>query len=116
MIATKKTIYVLALASLPFRPTASVTQAIANPRPLECQSMMWSSPRVLNEQDPTVLRFPALAASHAHVVIAGQTLQSIQQPVVRGGTLSVRFLDGRDLGRPEGNFVFAYPRLIVDHA
>jgi hypothetical protein len=80
-----------------------------------CDSVSWSAPTplIVGDRGRHVVRFPLIASSRGQAVVMGNDIVSYDGRRIPDEPLRVWTLDGRDLGRPNGKFVFAYPRGIL---
>lgn len=81
----------------------------------ECASAVWE-PSVGLAGPGIVLRSPQLSVGHQGLVLAGNNLPDLGDTPLPQPLLLVFNGEGRDLGRPEGEFQFLIPRLVSDSA
>jgi hypothetical protein len=83
--------------------------------PVACQAPTWTVPALVVPGDDGrhVARFPLVVSDSANEVVMGNDIVSYDGRPIPSRSLSVWRLDGHDLGRPPGDFAFAFPRGIL---
>jgi hypothetical protein len=109
------------------RRTSPKTLVIARSRPLVvnhedhlptagCRYGRWSDPKEISDsdRDAGAIRFPSLAIGTSRTFVVGNDIPFFNNDWVKTNAVSIAEPGIGRLGGPNGRFLFAYPRAVVD--